>query len=191
MLSGLVGLHAASLDDGTSLPAGDVRLILHGVSNKLQAIAGLHRLLSKGSSTTINLAKYICEVAQHTVATLSTPEKTNLILDASSGFVPVEQAVAVGLLLEEALTNSLKYAHPTGVAGEIIVNCHTHEDDGFIVEIIDDGVGFPDQSPSDGSCGLRIMRALAANVGAELEFKSEMIGLTVRLVKSGSPTAAI
>jgi hypothetical protein len=35
------------------------------------------------------------------------------------------------------------------------------------------------------------MRALAANVGAELEFKSEMIGLTVRLVKSGSPTAAI
>jgi len=191
MLSALVGLRAASLDDANSLPPGEVRLILHGVSNKLQAIAGLHRLLAEGSSTTINLAKYICEIAQTTVAALSTPEQTKLILDASSGFVPVEQAVAVGLLLEEALTNSLKYAHPTGVAGEIIVNCHPHENDGFIVEIIDDGVGFPDQSLSNGSCGLGIMRALAAKVGAELEFKSEMIGLTVRLVKSGPPTAAI
>ena len=90
------------------------------------------------------------------------------------------------MFVEEAITNALKYAHPTGVKGEITVACGVNGRSGFVIEIADDGVGFPEgfKPEAGGSLGTRLMQTLAARIGAEAEFLSLDIGATVRLIKA-------
>ena len=58
--------------------------------------------------------------------------------------------------------------------------------DGFVIEIADDGVGFPEDFKPDsgGSLGTRLMQMLAARIGAGVEFLTLDIGAAVRLIKT-------
>ena len=58
-----------------------------------------------------------------------------------------------------------------------------------MIEIADDGVGLPEGfDPTMGSrTGLRLMRALAEQLGGRLDFEQGLIGLSVRLAV---PTSA-
>ena len=61
-----------------------------------------------------------------------------------------------------------------------------HEHQRFIlIEVADDGVGFPENfNPAvDGELGFQLMRALASGMGAELEFEHDSLGVCARLVK--------
>ena len=78
--------------------------------------------------------------------------------------------------------NAIKFAHPTGVAGHLLVGCSRHEDI-ITVEVVDDGVGLPERfDPTvDGQFGLQLLRLLAAQLKARLEFDDTGLGLSVRL----------
>jgi two-component sensor histidine kinase len=94
-----------------------------------------------------------------------------------------DQATPVALIVSELVTNALKYAHPAGVAGRILVSCRL-TGAGLVVEVTDDGVGLSeDFDPhSDGGLGFRVVRGLARQLGADLVYESSDIGLIVRLV---------
>jgi two-component sensor histidine kinase len=65
----------------------------------------------------------------------------------------------------------------------------------FVIEVADDGVGLPegfDPAASSGA-GLRVMRALAEQIGGRLDLDQSEIGLRVRLEippPAGSPAPA-
>ncbi len=89
----------------------------------------------------------------------------------------------LGLAINEAIINALKYAHPSGVAGQAIVSCRQVYGDSLLVSVEDDGVGLPDGvEDRGGGLGFRIMRSLAAELRAELSFRSSPLGLTVQLI---------
>ena len=89
----------------------------------------------------------------------------------------------MGLIVTELVTNAVKYAHPAGAPGRVEVRCRRACDDSVEVSVADDGVGFPeDFDPvSDGGLGLRVVRSLARQLGADLAFESGPLGLTVRV----------
>lgn len=72
---------------------------------------------------------------------------------------------------------------PTGVAGKIGIASRNRPEGGLVIEIADDGVGLPEGfDPTMGSrTGLRLMRALAEQLGGRLDFEQGLIGLAVRL----------
>jgi PAS domain S-box-containing protein len=94
-----------------------------------------------------------------------------------------ESAITIGLIVGEAITNSIKHAHPAGVRGRVKVTCGRTADDGLLIDVVDDGVGFPEAfDPSaDGDHGLKLMRRLASRIGAQIGFTSTSLGLRVRL----------
>jgi two-component sensor histidine kinase len=94
-------------------------------------------------------------------------------------------ALHAGLITAELLTNAVKYAHPTGLPVSIQVRCETNDNGSFLVEVTDDGVGFPENfDPStDGGLGFQLMRALANGLSAELQFEHDSLGVCARLVK--------
>ena len=54
------------------------------------------------------------------MGSLAAPSGTQFSFDLSPHYLTSpKQGVAIGLLVGEAITNALKYAHPTGVAGKI------------------------------------------------------------------------
>jgi two-component sensor histidine kinase len=78
--------------------------------------------------------------------------------------------VQLGLVLNETVTNALKYAFPEGRAGTVRVR-FVREGEDFVLTVADDGIGLPQEGdvterrPRRGSgLGTRLLSALAAQL---------------------------
>lgn len=77
-----------------------------------------------------------------------------------------ERAVQLGLVLNETVTNALKYAFPGDRAG-MVQALFWRDGDSFVLEVRDDGVGLPDDGSTGQGLGTRLLRALAAQLRGE------------------------
>ena len=192
-LSGAVRLqrHAISRS-GKTLTADQVCQLLDDISARLEVTAKLHKSLAMagngGNGNGVNLGNFLEEIAEM-IGTLC-PEGRMKLTVACSGenYIEPRHALHAGLITAELLTNAVKYAHPTGVPVTIQVRCETNDDGSFLVEVTDDGVGFPENfDPStDGGLGFQLMRALAKGLNAELQFEHDSRGVCARLVTPGT-----
>jgi two-component sensor histidine kinase len=120
------------------------------------------------------------------IGTLGSEGNLDLTIDNScDGCIDPRHALHAGLITAELLTNARKYAHPSGLPVKVNMRCETKHDGSFLVEVTDDGVGFPERfDPStDGGLGFQLMRALADGLNAELQFEHGSLGVCARLVK--------
>jgi two-component sensor histidine kinase len=186
LIVGLVRMRARAVVQKTGpMEREEVRLLLEDVASRVDTVARLHRMLSRPSRQVFgNLAHYLREICESLNASLA-PEGRIIFsqdADASCG-LPPDQALSLGLLVSELMTNSVKYAHPTGVPVEIYVGCY-HADDGrLVVEFSDDGIGLPENFDplADGGLGLRLVRSLSEQLGAKIRFDSDALGTRFRL----------
>jgi two-component sensor histidine kinase len=115
------------------------------------------------------------------VSSLTANERTSIRCLFPVRFVlPAEQAVALGLLVGELVTNAVKYSHPAGVAGAITIEASIHGDNTISIEVSDDGVGLPDDIDplQSQSLGFRTIRMLAGQLGATISFDNHGLGLS-------------
>jgi two-component sensor histidine kinase len=94
--------------------------------------------------------------------------------------VKADAAAPVGLIVSEALTNSLKHAFPHGGGGTVKITLERDGSDRAVLELADDGVGLPEEEDLDEGVGLNLIEALAGQTGGELSWWREG-GTTLRL----------
>lgn len=186
MIAGLARLQAGNIrDDEARFTGGEVRLMLQEFGGRVDAVARLHRLLANpGQPTSIDLVEYLRGVAEAVIATVSGVGQADLRFEGDEGCtISSKRALSLGLIVGELITNAVKYAHPTGIAGQINVSCHKGADGRIVVEVCDDGVGLPDGLDPMASThlGLRLVRSLAQQLGAEITFDDDGLGLRVAL----------
>lgn len=180
-VAALVQHRAAAIEiDAAPLTAARVREMLHDVRTRVDAVARLHRALSSAPPNgQIDLGAYLQPIATGLIATLADPERVRLHFACELGCrVTPERALYLGQIVVELVTNSLKYAHPAGAPGQIDIICR-RDPAGVMVEVSDDGVGFPegfDPSHSDSS-GLRLAHSLARQIEGTLTFDGSGLGL--------------
>lgn len=80
--------------------------------------------------------------------------------------LPRETAVAIGLYLNEALSNALKYGFPDERRGTVGVYFHVRDKD-WRLSIEDNGIGLSSESEAGGGLGASLMAAFAQQAGAE------------------------
>jgi two-component sensor histidine kinase len=187
LIAALVRQHATRLSMGQQpVTAEDLLTVLREVEMRIDAVGRLHHLLAEGTrSTAVNLGDYLKDIAEAAVSSLSCARRAALShASAASCILPADQALPIGLIVGELVTNSLKYAHPTGVAGKISVGCRRTVEDMILVEVVDDGIGLPEgfDPLTQGGLGLGLVRSLAERLGARPVFQSSSIGLRVRLL---------
>lgn len=174
------------------MSSADVRLLLDGVAARINTISQLHRLLSHAAADgVISLRPHLHEVTDALVGALSSPEQ--MVRVAHTGcdcMVLMRQVQPIVLILCEVFINAMKYAHPTGVPLVMMVDCSVGADGRLVLTISDDGVGLPEgyDAQQSGGLGFRVIRSLAAEIGAELQIMSTHLGLTSRL---SLPTSAM
>ncbi|WP_165360748.1 sensor histidine kinase [Candidatus Chloroploca sp. Khr17] len=97
--------------------------------------------------------------------------------------IDVDQAMALGLLLNELLTNSLRHAFLPGQSGTITITGVRDASRAIILKVADNGAGLPaDFEPAISSTmGLQIIHALAAQIGGKLLWQHSP-GTTVTLL---------
>jgi two-component sensor histidine kinase len=173
---------------GKPLTADQACRLFDDIIARIEVTVKLHKSLALAANGNgVNLGNFLREIAEM-IGTLGADGKMDLTVNCSGeGSIEPRHALHAGLITAELLTNAIKYAHPTGLAVVVQVDCETRDDGSFLVEVTDDGVGFPENfdPATDGGLGFQLMRALANGLSAELQFEHDSLGVCARLVKPG------
>jgi two-component sensor histidine kinase len=135
----------------------------------------LYRTLSdENAAADIDLGQYLSDIATAVMQAAGTP---GIELDLDAGYCPLSINVAMpaGLLINEMLTNALKYAFVGRSAGRLKLICKV-EGERVTVVVSDDGVGLGENQewPSPRKLGALILQTLKENAG-NVVFRAESI----------------
>lgn len=152
---------------------------------RVMSMAMIHEsLYSNESMSSLDFAEYGADLVAQLFAFYPQGESVTYNIQAASTTLPIEQAVPCGLILNELVTNALKYAYPDG-KGEILIRLSSH-DDHVCLSVSDQGVGLPlDFNASESkSLGMKLVRALTEQLDGNLEVgPSPGASFTVRFPK--------
>jgi two-component sensor histidine kinase len=185
LIVGLLRLRARAIgQQAGEMDRAEVRMLLEDVAARVETVARLHRMLSQSyRNAMVDLGAYLRELSASLTGALSPTARVHIAHHADGACVmPPDQVLTLGMLVSELITNSVKYAHPTGVPVQIEIVCR--QNGGMLtVEISDDGIGLPENfdPAKDGGLGFRIVRSLAAQLDAALRFDSNALGTRVQL----------
>ena len=166
LVSSFVSLQAAQAGDSAAATA------LAETQRRIQAITQVHRRLytSQGAQV-IELGAYLESLLDAVRKSLEDINSAvRLTLSAEPVTVKPDQAVSIGVLVTELISNAAKYAFEPGQSGNIDVNLDRTPSGGFTIEVADDGCGFDDAAEAQGTgLGMRIINAMARSLGSAFE----------------------
>ena len=186
LLVSMVRMQAASVRKGPGpMSPAEVRLLLEGIAARINTIGQLHRLLSHVPTDGVtNLKPHLHDVTNALVAALSSEDQRVRVEHSGSDcLVLMRQVQPIILILCEVFINAMKYAHPAGVPLVMTVDCRAANDGRLVLTISDDGVGLPENFDlaSSGGLGFKVIRSLAAEIGAEFQIETCNLGLSFRI----------
>ncbi len=164
IVSSLLRLQANGISDSRTAQ------ILLESQNRIRTMGLIHEKLYSGQLDRIHFEDYARSLVEEIFAASQTDkQKIQFAIEAKNITLNISQAVSCGLILNELVTNALKYAFPvsffrTGRKRAIIsVSMKKISENSLELAISDNGVGFPDhfdwQQPE--SLGLRLVKILA------------------------------
>lgn len=153
-----------------STTAPEVREQLTIAVDRIQTVADIHATLYRtGRKDEVDFAAYLNGLCDRLGASLLDPARVTLTLDAAPTTLPLDRAVALGVLVNELVTNAAKHAYPAPDSGRISVRLE-HDDETLALTVEDGGQGFPAE-PQDTGLGMRLIRSLVEQLGATFEIK--------------------
>jgi len=155
----------------------DVRNLLINSITRIRSMALVHeQLYGIGSFHKIDLCQYLRELISmiqdnytnsNITLEVNTPdENTGNILYS------IQDTVPIGLIINELVSNSIKYAFSIDNAGTIRIELKTTDDGNLIFEVWDNGKGLPEDIDFDNttSLGLYLVRMLVAQLNGQVEY---------------------
>jgi two-component system, sensor histidine kinase PdtaS len=173
----LLNSQSAYIDNEPALTA------IHDSQHRVQAMSLIHqKLYGSDNVSTINMSLYIRELATYLSDSFDTAQRIRFKYDIEPLEMDVSQAVPLGLILNEAITNSLKYAYPEGRMGTISISLSSTAPQHYLLVISDDGIGIAtDLKTKKGSLGMSLMQGLSGDLDGEFSLENGH-GTTIRIV---------
>ncbi|OPX25562.1 MAG: hypothetical protein B1H06_07235, partial [Candidatus Cloacimonas sp. 4484_143] len=155
-----------------------VKSTFREIRNKIQAMSLVQQKLYKAKDlSNINLKEYIEDLAKLIMRSYGElSAKIEIKFDLHDVKILIDSAVPLGLIINELVSNIFKHAFPNRQEGEIFIRLIQEKDKTISLEIIDNGIGFPQNFDprKDGSMGLASVFSIAENqLKGEISVKSE------------------
>ncbi len=165
----------SSLLDLQNTEASDPELSreVRNSQRRIRSMALIHEQLYRSDDlTSIDFGEYVERLTrhlEHTFGTAASSVSTELDIDAHP--LSIDQAIPLGMIVNELVGNALEHAFPDG-RGRVVVQFST-EDSRHRLRVSDNGIGLPEHiNPvATQSLGLRLVRALADQVGGNVSFR--------------------
>jgi two-component sensor histidine kinase len=174
----LLNSQAASLQDQAALSA------IQESQHRVQAMALIHQKLYQSEGVArIPMHDYIEEVVAYLHESYCLDQLVRFQVEVDPIELDVTQAVPLGLIINEVITNAFKYAFPEGRPGTVRLTLLRLAEATYQLTIADDGVGLPAHyDPSQSrSLGMTLLHGFSAQLGGELVITSRQ-GVCISLV---------
>lgn len=158
-VSSLLSLQSRSIEDE------QMKNLIKSSQNRVISMAMVHEMLyMRDDLSKIEFKSYVQELSEYLVRSVKgTNNNIKLNLDIPDIQLGIDTAIPLGLLINEAITNALKYGIKDDEKGEIHIALKQATEKAFELEIGDDGTGFPDavNYKNTKSLGLKLIHNLA------------------------------
>lgn len=150
--------------------------------SRLFAISLIHQKLYKTENPNlIDMNSYIQDLVRYLKESLDEDSKIQFELDVEPILLQEDQSIPVGLILNEAATNAIKYAFPEQQTGVIHV-AMKNEENHYLMSIRDNGIGMPEtRSIEDSSSmGMTLIKGLSRQLNGTFTIKNDF-GVLVQI----------
>ena len=170
IVSSLLDLQSISIKDTQASEA-----VKEG-KNRVQSMALIHQnLYSEDNLKGIKAKQYISNLLQNLCDSYNiSNDKVKIVADIQDLNLDVDTMIPVGLILNELLTNSFKYAFAGDNKGLLEVQLK-QQNENLLLKVKDNGPGFPPEldAKTAKSFGLRMIRAFAQKLKASMHITNE------------------
>lgn len=143
--------------------------------HRVQAMSLIHQKLYQSDNiSTINMNTYIPELVEYLKDSFVTPTRIVFILDVAPVALEVSQAVPLGLIINEAVTNIFKHAFTGRERGQVNISLRQLDEAELVLTIADNGIGLPAHTSdiSRNSLGLSLMKGLCRDFNGRYSIES-------------------
>ncbi len=170
IVMGLLNRQSAYIDNDVALAA------IQNSQNRMRSIALIHQKLYQSECLDlIQMPEYIEELIDHLKESFDLGNRIIFDKQIAEILLDVSQAVPLGLIINEAITNSIKYAFPAGSTGVIKVQLEEVADNQNILLIKDNGTGLKKgfDPATIKSLGMNLMRGLSKQLGGTFQMTED------------------
>jgi len=158
MISGLLIAQAQTSANSAAQQA------LKQAADRIAVIGSVHRRLRCGDrGTRVNSQEYLEGLCQGLRTTLIGDRPIDLAVEIVPAPVSLNSGVMIGLIVNELVTNAVKYAFPDHQPGHIAVRFRCQDKAGELI-VCDDGVGLATDQPTGTGLGHLLVRQLAESL---------------------------
>lgn len=148
---------------------------LRQAQQRIKSMALVHnKLYEKQDVVHVYLKEYINDLATGILASNNPYGKQIdiMVTENTNASFSLDTSISIGLILNEVITNSCKYAFSQKEQGNIRINLQKREDNAYILSVADDGAGLPPDFERKNSLGVRLVKNLARQLGGDVSFTS-------------------
>jgi two-component sensor histidine kinase len=173
IISGLLNLQS----DATS--SDEARQVISDSKNRILSMALVHRMLFENPALkSINLSKYSSELIMELFRSYNLEKYVDLTEEYDHAVLQVSKSIPLGLILNEIVTNSIKYAFKANPKqkGQFYISIKNLPDSKMKLVVKDNGKGFPENYNFDHpslSLGIFLMKTLAEQIDGEVKFSND------------------
>ncbi len=171
ILSSVLSLQSQQLMDKNALQA------VKASEGRVNAMALIHKKLYMGDQNrSIDIKEYITELIQYLAHTYGFAErKFDLNLKLEEIQIDVDKAIPLGLIVNELVSNSFKYAYSRQPLPVLNVSLYLSGQRNLSLEISDNGSGFEESAGKEinGAFGLKMVRTLLKELKGKLDMNTD------------------
>ncbi|MDG1276835.1 MAG: histidine kinase dimerization/phosphoacceptor domain -containing protein [Algoriphagus sp.] len=144
-ISSLLSLQIAKIDNR------DFQQILEETYNRVQSMGMIHlQLYRQENLKGVEMKEFFENLGRFILDTFDAKNKINFDIEMKALELDVDLAIPIGLIVNELISNSLKYAFPLQEKGRILIKLYEKEGALFL-EVADNGVGIVSNTTTQGT----------------------------------------
>lgn len=166
----LLNSQSAYLENDMALSA------IKNSQHRIHSMSLIHqKLYNSENISTINMPNYIKELVEYLRDSFSLGQRIRFEVKIEPLELDVAQAVPLGLILNESITNSIKYAFPNDRTGMIYITLVPTSGNKYLLTISDNGIGFDTTISNQkiNSFGLSLIKGLSDDLEAKFSLENQ------------------
>ncbi|WP_208012720.1 tetratricopeptide repeat-containing sensor histidine kinase [Christiangramia sabulilitoris] len=169
MVKSLIALQSAQIED----PATKEAMIAS--QNRVQSMGIIHQKLYQGTNLgSIEMKDYFLNLSEGILDTFNAEDRVKIECAMDNLDLDVDTAVPIGLIVNELLTNALKYAFPREQTGVINISLEKDSEENLKLLVRDNGVGKTDGLAPEGTgFGSQLVKLLTRQLNGKMIERNE------------------